>query len=64
MSRYLLLLLTALASTSSGQNVTHRWNFNSGTGTVDPGTVIPDLISGAPGTVVGVNANLSGTALT
>ena len=64
MSRYLLLLLTALASTSSGQNVTHRWNFNSGTGPVDPGTVIPDLISGAPGTVVGVNANLSGTALT
>ncbi len=55
--------LLASAIVASGQSVTHRWNFNS-TGVSTDGTVIPDQISSAPGTIVGTNAARTGTALT
>jgi uncharacterized repeat protein (TIGR03806 family) len=55
--------LLASALIASGQSVTHRWNFNS-TGLATHGTVIPDQISAAPGTIVGINATRTGTALT
>ncbi|RYD23255.1 MAG: hypothetical protein EOP88_04860 [Verrucomicrobiaceae bacterium] len=58
-----LLASAALVTESSAQSVTHRWNFNS-TGAATNGTVIPDQISGATGTIVGINAARTGSQLT
>lgn len=55
--------LLAPALFASAQTVTHRWNFNS-TGATGNGTVIPDQITAAPGTIVGTGAIRTGTALT
>lgn len=58
-----LLLLAATIGISHGQNVTHRWSFND-SGSASNGTVVPDLINSAPGTIVGNGATLNGTSLT
>jgi len=64
MSRKSLFLLASLmVSAAHGQSVTHRWKFNE-TGATSHGTVIPDAIAGAPGTIVGIGAVRGGSALT
>jgi uncharacterized repeat protein (TIGR03806 family) len=63
MSRNSVLLLAALFGTAQAQTVTHRWSFN-GTGASGHGTVLPDSIAAAPGTIVGTGATRSGTTLT
>ncbi|MES2475812.1 MAG: PQQ-dependent sugar dehydrogenase [Verrucomicrobiota bacterium] len=63
-SKTLLLLASSLFAIPLGaQTVTHRWNFNS-TGPSTHSTIIPDQISAAPGTIVGINVTRTGTALT
>lgn len=63
MSRISLLLLAVLCGVSEGQTLTHRWSFN-GTGAAGNGTVLPDSIGSANGTIVGAGASRSATALT
>ncbi|MEK7950293.1 PQQ-dependent sugar dehydrogenase [Luteolibacter soli] len=62
MSRKALLLLGLLAS-AEAQTVTHRWTFNT-TGNQTNGTVITDVISAAPATIVGAGAVRNGTVVT
>ncbi|MCW1883777.1 PQQ-dependent sugar dehydrogenase [Luteolibacter flavescens] len=57
------IFLIALLASAQGQNVTHRWTFNS-TGAATNGTVIPDAISAAPATIVGTGAARNGTTIT
>jgi uncharacterized repeat protein (TIGR03806 family) len=57
------ILFLTLLSTVGGQTVTHRWTFNT-TGTATNGTVIPDLISAAPATIVGTGAVRNGSVVT
>ena len=56
-------LLLALLSSSDAQNVTHRWTFNT-TGAQTNGTVIADVISNAPATIVGAGAVRNGSVVT
>lgn len=58
-----LLTVATLLTQASAQSVTHRWSFNSPGGTIN-GTIIPDSISSAPGTIVGTRATRSGSVLT
>ncbi len=58
-----LLASAALVTQANAQSVTHRWSFNS-TGVATNGTVIPDQISSAPGTIVGTGATRTGSVLT
>jgi uncharacterized repeat protein (TIGR03806 family) len=62
MSRKALFLLALLGS-ADAQNVTHRWTFNA-TGGQTHGTVITDVISSAPATIVGAGAVRNGTVVT
>ncbi len=62
MRRKTLLLLAALSGSAVAQTITHRWSFNE-SGAATNGTVIPDAIGGASGTIVGAGANRSGTSL-
>ncbi len=57
------ILALALLATAQAQTVTHRWSFNA-TGPATHGTVIPDLIAAAPGTIVGTGAARDGSVLT
>jgi hypothetical protein len=63
MTRSSLLLLAGILGTAQAQTITHRWSFN-GTGPATHGTVLPDSIGTAPGTIVGAGATRTGTALT
>lgn len=62
MSRSSLLLVSALLGTAQAQTITHRWSFN-GTGASGNGTVLPDSIAAASGTIVGAGATRTGTTL-
>ncbi|RYD61582.1 MAG: hypothetical protein EOP83_16685 [Verrucomicrobiaceae bacterium] len=62
MSRKPFLLLALLAS-ANAQNVTHRWTFNT-TGGQANGTVITDVITSAPATIVGAGAVRNGSVVT
>ena len=57
------IFLIALLGCSHAQTVTHRWTFNS-SGTATHGTVIPDVISSAPATIVGAGAVRNGSIVT
>ena len=57
-----VLFLAAILGTAQGQTVTHRWSFN-GTGASGNGTVLPDSIASASGTIVGTGATRTGTTL-
>ncbi len=63
MSRTAFLLLAALTASAQGQSVTHRWSFNGGGATAN-GTVIPDAVGGASGTIVGTGATRNANTLT
>ncbi|QJE98925.1 PQQ-dependent sugar dehydrogenase [Luteolibacter luteus] len=65
MSRKSLLLLAVLCGVADAQSVTHRWKFNdTPAGSLSHLTIIPDVITGAPGQIVGNGATRTGTALT
>jgi uncharacterized repeat protein (TIGR03806 family) len=52
-----------LLAAADAQTVTHRWTFDGG-GSATNGTVIPDVIAGAPCVIVGTGATRSSTAVT
>jgi len=52
----------AIAPAALAQTMTNRWSFNSGASA--NGTVLPDSIAGASGTIVGIGASRSGPTLT
>jgi uncharacterized repeat protein (TIGR03806 family) len=62
MSRKPIFLIALLAS-ADAQLVTHRWTFNAA-GNQTHGTVIPDVISSAPATIVGAGAVRGGGVVT
>jgi uncharacterized repeat protein (TIGR03806 family) len=62
MRRSSVLFLAAILGTAQAQTVTHRWSFN-GTGAATHGTVLPDSIGSASGTIVGTGATRTGTTL-